>query len=356
MSAEPALPPSLLAALRLLDAREDAALDAFDAVLATEAAPTWRAVALLGRGFCEEVRGAHGPAAHDAQAALAMWVAADPAQGAVALAALGRELSRGDPPGAGSPFLAAARRLAGRGPAANFAALLVELGSAAAEGGEAGAAAVEWRKAMAGDHPPSRAAAAANLGRLAVAGGDATAADALFEQALLVQEGPHLRVVADGLVTLAAQAAEDGRWDDAEKRLRQALPLRQADGDRRGMGEILHDLGVAHWRRGQLKPAARSFEDCRSSAEEAADDALRCMALRALAGVALEEGRVVVGLAYAQEAGLAAPDVAERREAARLLQEAGDEARRRGDASLSAEAFRAAARLLSETAEAGASS
>jgi len=356
VSAEASLPPSLVAALRLLDAGGGGALEAFDTVLATESVPTWRAVALLGRGFCEEVRGEHGPAARDAQAALALWVAADAPEGALALAALGRELSRGASPDAGSPFLAAARRLGGQGPAAGLASLLVELGSAAAEGGEAGAAAVEWRRAMAGHDPGSRAAAAANLGRLAAAGGDATAADALFEKALLVGEGPHLRIVADGLGTLAAQAADEQRWDDAEKRLRQALPLRQADGDRRGMGEILHDLGVAHWRRGQLAPAARSFEDCRGSAEEAGDDALRCIALRGLAGVALEEGRIVVGLAYAQEAGLAAPDAAERRAAAALLQEAGDHARRRGDASLSSGAVRAAARLLSDTAEVGGSS
>jgi tetratricopeptide (TPR) repeat protein len=334
-------------ALRLLDAREGAALEAFDRVLGSEVSPAWRALALLGRGLCEQLRGAPGPAAADAQAALDLWVAADPGSGAVALAALGRAVSQGADPGAGSVLLAAARRLSRGQPPADLAAVLLELGVAAAERGDAAAAAADWREALAGDDPGGRAAAAANLGRLAAASGDARAADRLFEQALLVGEGQHLRVVADGLVSLAAQAAADGRWDDADTRLRQALPLRQADGDRRGMAEVLHDLGVAHWRRGQMPLAVRCFEDCRGSAEEAGDGRLRSAALRGLAGVALEEGRVVVALAYGQEAGLAAPDTGDRRAAGMLLRQVGDEARRRGDASLSTEAFRAAAQLLS---------
>jgi tetratricopeptide (TPR) repeat protein len=342
----------MTAALRLLGAQGEAALEAFDTVLAGEVTPTWRALALLGRGLCEELRGSAGPAAADVRAALELWMAADPGAGAVALAALGRALSRGGDLGAGAALLAAARRL-GVGQPTNLSAVLVELGSAAAERGDAEAAAADWREAMGGDDPRSWAAATANLGRLAAASGDASAADALFEKALLVGEGPHLRVVADGLVHLAAQAAADGRWDDADARLCQALPLRQADADNRGMAEVLHDLGVAHWRRGQLLLAARCFEDCRGSAEEVGDEGLRCVALRALAGVALEEGRVVVALAYGHEAGLAAPAPDDRRAAALLLQQVGDQARRRGDASLSSEAFRAAAQILSDPAAAG---
>src|ERR1039458_9808786 len=90
--AEP--PPAVTAALRLLGAQGETALEAFDTVLAGAATPTSRGLALLGRGLCQELRGSAGPAAADVQAALELWMAVDPGAGALALAALGRGLSR----------------------------------------------------------------------------------------------------------------------------------------------------------------------------------------------------------------------------------------------------------------------
>src|ERR1035441_7754108 len=95
LNPEAAPPPDMTAALRLLGAQGEAALEAFDTVLAGEVTPTWRALALLGRGLCEELRGSAGPAAADVRAALELWMATDPGAGAVDLAALRRGLSPG---------------------------------------------------------------------------------------------------------------------------------------------------------------------------------------------------------------------------------------------------------------------
>ena len=342
---EPPPPPLLLAALRLL-ASGAAAAGAFDRVLAAEASPTWRALALLGRGLCEELSGAPAAAQLTVAAALEEWRAADPGACAVALAALGRALSTGPDGDLGAAFMSAARQLSGASPPEVLGAVLLELGSAAAENGEAQTAAARWQEALERGDPRTRAAAAANLGRLAAARGDAAAAEAMFARAMTVSGGPHVRVVADGMVTLAAQAAAEGRWDEVDARLRQALPLRRADADGRGVAEVLHDLGIAHWRRDQLQRATRSLEECRARAEELGDEALRGAALRALAAVALQDGRLVVGLAYAQEATLAAITPGDRRSVAAVLRQVGDEARRQGSDSLSGEAFRTAAGIL----------
>ena len=308
----------------------------------------WRALALLGRGFCEEMSGSRAAARASIGSALREWVGADPGSCAVALAALGRALAAGPDPSLSVAFLASAQRLSGGSPAAVLGAVLLELGTAAAESGEAHTAAARWEGALGGGDPGTQAAAAANLGRLAAVRGDAATADQMFERALAVADGSHLRVVADGLAGLASQAAADGRWEEADARLRQALALRQADQDARGAAAILHDLGIAHWRRGQVHGATRCLEDCRASAEDLGDDELRGAALRALAGVAVETGRLVVALAYAQEAALAARSTGQRRAVASVFRHVGDEARRQGSASLSGEAFRAAASILSE--------
>ncbi|MGD0371333.1 MAG: tetratricopeptide repeat protein [Candidatus Dormibacteria bacterium] len=343
---EPPAPPLLLAALRLLAAGAAAAASSFDRVLAAEASPTWRALALLGRGLCEELNGAPAAAQLTVTAALEEWRAADPGACAMALAALGRALSTGSDADLGGAFLGAAQQLSGAGPPEVLGAVLLELGSAAAENGEARTAAARWQEALERGDPRARAAAAANLGRLAAARGDAAAAGSMFERAMTVAGGPHVRVVADGLVTLAAQAAAEGRWDEVDSRLRQALPLRRADADDRGVAEVLHDLGIAYWRLDQLQRATRSLEECRARAEELGDEALRGAALRALAAVALQDGRLVVALAYAQEATLVASTSGDRHAVAGVLRQVGEEARRQGSDSLSGEAFRAAAGIL----------
>ncbi len=329
-SAEPPAPPLLLAALRLLEAGGGPAAGSFDRALAAEAAPTWRALALLGRGFCEQLNGAPAAAQLTVAAALEEWRTADPAACAVALAALGRALSTGSDGDLGAAFLGAARQLSGSSPPEVLGAVLLELGSAAAEGGEAQTAVARWQEALERGDPATRAAAAANLGRLAAARGDAPAAELMFERAMTVAAGPHVRVVADGMATLAAQAAAEGHWDEVDARLRRALPLRRADADGRGVAEVLHDLGIAYWRRDQLQRATRSLEECRARAEEVGDEALRGAALRALAAVALQDGRLVVALAYAQEATRAASTPGDRRAVAAVLRQVGDEARRQG--------------------------
>jgi tetratricopeptide (TPR) repeat protein len=323
---------------------------AFDRLLAAEAAPVWRALALLGRGFCEELHGSQSEARASVRSALEQWAAADPGACAVALAALGRALVTGSDGDLGAAFLASAQRLSEDSPAEVLASVLLELGSAAAENGEAGNAATRWQEALERGDRPTRAAAAANLGRLAAARGDAPGAEGMFGRSMEVPEGPHVQVVADGLVTLASQAAAEERWDEVEARLRQAMPLREACLDAHGVAEILHDLGISYWRRGQAHRATRSLEDCRARADELGDDVLRGAALRALAAVALDGGRLVVALAYAQEAALAARSGEERQMAAAVLRQIGDEARRQGSASLSGEAFRIAARILARGA------
>ncbi|HYA00650.1 MAG TPA: hypothetical protein VEK76_09905 [Candidatus Binatia bacterium] len=342
-------PAPILAAIQLMAGDDPGRAErGFEMVIAAEPSPTWRAVALLGQGLCQELRAAPEAAAASVRAAIESWAAADPGSCAVALAALGRALADGSDSGPAAALLSAARRLSAGPGAAGLGGVLVELGAAAAERGDARAATALWERGRAEGDAPSRAAAAANLGRLAAARGEEIVALGLFDEALEVGEGPHLRVVADGLVALAAQAAEDRRWEDVGARLRQALPLRQADRDARGAAEVLHDLGIAHWRRGQLHAATRCLEDCRRSAEELADDSLRAAALRALARVALEGGRLVVALAYAREAAASSSAPEDRRVSAGVLRAVGDEARRAGAASLSAEAFRLAASLLAD--------
>ena len=345
---EVAPPPALLAALRLLEAHDPSAAGSFDRAVAAEVSPAWRALALLGRGFCEAMSGSRAAARASIRSALREWAGADPGGCAVALAALGRALAAGPDASLSTAFLASAQRLSEGSPPVVLGAVLLELGTAAAESGEAHTAATRWEGALDGGDPRTQAAAAANLGRLAAARGDAAIADRMFERALEVADGPHVPVVADGLVSLASQAAADGRWEEVAAWLRQALALRQAEQDARGAAAILHDLGIAHWRRGQLHGATRCLEDCRASAENLGDDELRGAALCALAGVAIETGRLVVALAYAQEAALAARSTGQRRAVASVFRQVGDEARRQGSASLSGEAFRAAARILSE--------
>jgi hypothetical protein len=343
-------PAALQAALHLFEVDGAGATGSFDRALAAEASPAWRAVALLGRGLGEEMAGSRAAAQASVRSALEQWAVADPGACAVALAALGRCLGSGSDGDLGAAFLAAAQRLSGGSPPEILGAVLLELGTAAAENGEAQTAAARWREALERGDPRTSAAAAANLGRLAAARGDAAGAEGMFERAMKVPEGPHVRVVADGLVTLASQAAAEGRWEDVERRLRQARPLRQADLDAHGVAEILHDLGISHWRRGHAHRATRCLEDCRASADELGDDALRGAALRALAVVALEGERLVVALAYGQEAALAARSAEERQMAAAVLRQIGDEARRQGSASVSGEAFRIAARILAKGA------
>jgi tetratricopeptide (TPR) repeat protein len=345
---EPPPPAPLLAAIRLLAAGDSGCREAFDRVLATEAAPVWRALALLGRGFAEELAGSPSAARSSARAALELWASENPAGSAVVLAALGRALAESRDGELSAAFLAAARRLSKGQPAEVIGGVLIEAGAAAAELGEAGGAAAHWRQALAEGDPLSRAAAAANLGRLAAARGDGEAALGLFDQAAAVDDGSHLGVIADGLVALAAQAAAEERWDETDARLRQALPLRQAVADSRGVAEVLHDLGIAHWRRGQLQAATRCLEDCRYAAEGLGDEPLRAAALRALARVSLDAARPVIALAYGREAARAAQTADERRAAAAVLQEVGEEARRRGAGSLGGEAFRTAAQLLAD--------
>ena len=339
-------PAPLLAALNRLRVEGAGAAAAFDRLVAAEASPAWRGLALLGRGLCEELHGARAEAQASVRSALEQWAIADPGACAVALAALGRALVAGSDGDLGAAYLASAERLSGGSPPEVLGAVLLELGSAAAENGEATTAAARWQEAFERGDPHTRAAAAANLGRLAAARGDAAGAERMFQRAMEVPEGPHVQVVADGLVTLASQAAAEERWDDVEARLRQAMPLREAGLDARGVAEILHDLGISHWRRGQAHQATRCLEDCRACADDLDDDALRGAALRALAAVALEGGRLVVALAYAQEAALAARTAEERQMAAAVLRQIGDEARRQGSASLGGEAFRTAARIL----------
>jgi tetratricopeptide (TPR) repeat protein len=342
-------PASLASAIALLAAGAPGAGEGFEQALAAEATPGWRAVALLGKGLCEELAGSPSAARASVRAALEQWAAAEPGACAVALAALGRSLAEGAEQELAARLVGSARRLAAGGPSEVVGGVLVEVGAAAAERGEAGAAAACWQEALEVGDARSAAAAAANLGRLAAARGDAEAALRLFDRALAVADGLHLRVVGDGLAVLAAQAAVEGRWDDVGDLLRQALPLRQADADAPGAAAVLHDLGIAHWRRGQLHAATRDLEDSRRSAEELGDDTLRAAALRALALVSLAGERLVVALAYGREAALTARDDAERRAAAAVLQEVGDEARRRGAASLSGEAYRTAAQLLARS-------
>jgi tetratricopeptide (TPR) repeat protein len=341
-------PAPFLTAVHLLGAHGAGAAESFDRLLSAETSPAWRALALLGRGLCEEMSGSRVAAQASVRSALEQWAVADPGACAVALAALGRVLATGPDGALGAAFLASAQHLASGSPPEVLGAVLLELGSAAAENGEAQTAAARWKEALDRGDLRTRAAAAANLGRLAVARGDAATAEQMFGHAMTVADGPHVRVVADGLVALASQAATEGSWDEVDARLRQALPLRQADSDDHGVAEVLHDLGIAYWRRGQVHGATRCLEDCRAKAEDLGDDALRGAALRALAGVALEGGRPVVALAYAQEAALAAQSPGDRRMVAAVFRQVGDEARRQGSASLSGEAFRAAARILAD--------
>ena len=345
-ASDPAPPPPLMRGVSLL-ARGDhgEAAAQFERARAAGTPATWRALALLGRGLCEELAGRPAAARESVRSAVAEWAAADPGGCAVALAVLGRAL--GEDPGAAG-FLSAARRLAGGQPAGVLGSVLVELGAAAAERGEAQAAARDWRAAMASGDPASRAAAAANLGRLAAARGDGPAALALFADALAVDGGPHLTVVADGLAALASQAVAASEWESAEARLREALPLRRRARDARGSVEALHDLGVVHWRLGRHQSATRLLEEARRGAEEIEADDLRGAALRTLARVSVSAERLVIALAYAREAALAARTPDERRAAAAVLREVGEEGRRRGAAALSGEAFRAAGDLLAD--------
>ncbi len=98
--------------------------------------------------------------------------------------------------------------------------------------------------------------------------------------------GPHVGSVADDAP--AAQAAAEGRWDEVDARLRQALPLRRADAI------------VGGWPRSSrpgnrllaARPASARHPQprgCRARDEEVGDEALRGAALRALAAVALQD-------------------------------------------------------------------
>lgn len=343
-------PPSLAAAIAELGRGSPRAAESFESVLGVETSVEWRAVALLGHGLSEQLAGHPARAAASVRASLETWAASDPGACAVGLAALGRAVGECLDAALAARLLAAARRLAAGDPGGALGGVLLEAGAAAVERGDARLASASWEEAQASPNPAVQAAAAANLGRLAAARGETEAALELFERARQLPDGPHQEIVADGLVTLAVLAAAEERWDDAEETLRAALPLRQASGDARGTAEVLHDLGVAEWHRGRLHTATRCLEDCRREAEEIGDATLRAAALQALARVSLEGGQLVIALAYAGEAARVARDPEGREAAGALLREVGDTARSRGGGELSAEAFRAAAALLSSEA------
>ncbi len=345
-----AAPPALDAAIQELGRGSAVAAASFEAVLAVETAEAWRAVALLGRGFSEELAGLPAQAQASLRAALAIWATSQPGACALGLAALGRAVGDCLDAELGARFLAAARRLATEEPDGVIGGVLLEMGAAAVERGEARLGEVCWEEAQSSPDAAVRARAAANLGRLAAARGSTESALTLFELALQLPEGPHRSIVADGLVTLAVQAASEERWEEVDEMLRAALPLRQAAGDARGTVEVLHDLGVAEWRRGRLQAATRCLEDCQREAEEIGEAALRGTALQALGRVSLEGGQLVVALAYATEAARVAGGPGEREAAGGLLRTVGETARQRGAGELSAEAFRAAAVLLSSPA------
>jgi tetratricopeptide (TPR) repeat protein len=334
------------AALRLLSWGDRGAAAAFDRALEGEVAPPWRAAGLLGRGLAEELEGSPHLADASLRGALEIWTAADSDSGALALAALGRALAAGIDPEMADTLMDAARRLSAGRSAEVIGGVLLEMGVAAAERGEAATALRSWQEVLDHADPRSQAAAAANLGRLAAVRGDTTAALQLFARAQREPGGPHLRVIADGLAALASQAAAEGRYEEASGWLRECASLRRRDGDARGVAHALHDLGIAHWRRGELQAATRALEDCRGAAAGAGEDAVAGSALRALARVSLDGESPVVALAYATEAGAVARVPADRRAAATVLREVGDAARRGGASALSQEAFRAAAGLL----------
>ena len=324
---------SLLAALRLLEAGGGPPPPAsFDRALAAEASPTWRALALLGRGLCEELQRRAGGGSADRRGR----------PGGVE-GGRSRRL-RGGPGRSGPRSLDRVRtatsappssaRLGGsreRSPPEVLGAVLLELGSAAAESGEAQTAAARWQEALERGDPATRAAAAANLGRLAAARGRRP------------RRGVDVRARHDGGRRAPRPGGRRRAWSPWPRR----RPPRGAGTrwtpasagrcrsaartpTRRGVAEVLHDLGIAYWRRDQLQRATRSLEECRARAEEVGDDALRGAALRALAAVALQDGRLVVALAYAQEATLAASTPEDRRAVAAVLRQVGDEARRQG--------------------------
>jgi len=150
------------------------------------------------------------------------------------------------------------------------------------------------------------------------------------------------------VAVLAATAADQARWTDAERLLRRSLAVRQADRTVGAVAETLHDLGVANQRLGRLDQALGWFEDARISARAAGRNTVETAALRGLAAVSLAAGRPVVGFAYAQEAGRAATTSDDRNSASDLLREVGEQARLEGAAGLATEAYRAAAELLAD--------
>ena len=77
-------PAPLLAALNRLRVEGAGAAAAFDRLLAAEASPAWRGLALLGRGLCEEMHGSRAEAQVSVRSALEQWAAADPGACAVA--------------------------------------------------------------------------------------------------------------------------------------------------------------------------------------------------------------------------------------------------------------------------------
>ncbi len=92
-AADSAPPPPLMRGVSLL-ARGDhgEAAAQFERARGSGAPATWRALALLGRGLCEELAGRPAAARESVRSAVAEWAAADPGGCAVALAVLGRAL------------------------------------------------------------------------------------------------------------------------------------------------------------------------------------------------------------------------------------------------------------------------
>jgi tetratricopeptide (TPR) repeat protein len=334
------LPPALEHALGLLDRSLAAAADAF-AAAGVGGGPGWRGLAHLGRGLCLQLLGDGHGAETEVDRALALWRAAG-ADASGAVAALGVALAEAGEPSRGHAYLEAARSAAAG--SAALGGVLVEEGRLAAAAGDLGRAGELWSQALTAGGAAAPMAAA-NLGRLAALSGDRAAADAQFRRALEGGDGPHRRIVADSLVALATSAVAAAEWADADELLRRALPLRRDDADDADIAALLCDLGSVALAMDDPAAAASWFEEARGAAGDAAD--LETAALRGLGEVALRDGRAVVALAYAQQAGTVARDSVDREDAAELLRRIGDRARADGSAALSAEAYRLAAELLS---------
>ncbi|HYO15491.1 MAG TPA: CHAT domain-containing protein [Thermoanaerobaculia bacterium] len=142
----------------------------------------------------------------------------------------------------------------------------------------------------------------ASIGQVHLAQGDARAALARFEEAREPSRAARPRTAAAVLHGIGTARLELGWTEQALEALREALPLRDQGGDRRGKAATLLQLGRAHAAREETDRAASFLRDALGLARQTEASFVQVSALATLARLDRDRGHLKDALQQIEEA------------------------------------------------------